>query len=113
MGGGRGEARIQPKDVASIEVGQEAEIVVSSFNRRLIDPFEATVDYVAADSQMDQLTGESYFAVRLSFDDAGKLQSSITPGMPAESYIQLGSRSFVGYLFKPLSDSFRKAFQER
>ena len=112
-GGVMVEARIPPADVASVSVGQQARIVVTAFNRRLIDPFEATVTYVAADSSVDKITGEQYFAVRLAFDKPGDSHQQILPGMGAESYIQLGSRTFLGYVMKPINDSFRKAFQER
>lgn len=106
------EARIAPQDVASVQVGQPAEIVITAFNRRLIDPYPAEVQYVAADSTLDEQTGEPYFSVRLGFDTTNSEQP-IQAGMFAESYIQLGSRSFFGYLMKPLADSFQKAFQER
>ncbi|MCT4656638.1 MAG: HlyD family type I secretion periplasmic adaptor subunit [Cohaesibacter sp.] len=107
------EARIAPQDVASVEVGHKAELVITAFNRRLTDPFDGRVSYVAADSTIDEQTGEPYFAVRLAFNDVTGFEQAIQSGMFAEAYIQLGARSFFGYLMKPITDSFRKAFQER
>jgi HlyD family secretion protein len=31
--------------------------------------------------------------------------------MPAEAFIQTGSRTMLSYLFKPLSDQFARAFR--
>jgi len=33
--------------------------------------------------------------------------------MPADVFIQTGSRSFLGYLLKPIADSMRNAFLEQ
>jgi HlyD family secretion protein len=32
--------------------------------------------------------------------------------MPAEVFIRTGTRTFLGYLFAPLTDSLRRAFKE-
>ena len=112
-GGIKVEARVPLADIANVHMEQPAKIVVSAFNRRLVDPFEATVDYVAADASIDEMTGERFFSVRLTFENAEEHAKLILPGMAAESYIELGSRSFLGYVMKPISDSFRRAFQER
>ena len=34
------------------------------------------------------------------------------PGMPVESYIVTGSRTFLQYLFDPITISMRRAFRE-
>jgi epimerase transport system membrane fusion protein len=34
------------------------------------------------------------------------------PGMPAEVYINTGSRTFMQYLFKPLSNAAARSFNE-
>ncbi|WLS12063.1 hypothetical protein Q9314_28480 (plasmid) [Shinella sumterensis] len=49
--------------------------------------------------------------------DAGSLPSSIPedqlrPGMPVETFISTGDRTFLDYLVKPLVDSARHAFIE-
>jgi len=107
------EARVLPKDIGEVRKGQEAEIVITAFNRRIISPIEGAVSYVSADSSIDQKTGESYFTVNV---DLGKLPDDmpdIQPGMVSEVYIQTGSRSFLSYMMTPVTDSFRKAFNEQ
>ena len=41
------------------------------------------------------------------------LGQSLVPGMPAESYLQTGSRTILSYLFKPLSDQIEHVMRER
>jgi HlyD family secretion protein len=37
----------------------------------------------------------------------------LVPGMPAEVFMQTGSRTMMNYLFKPIIDQMRRAFVER
>ena len=39
-------------------------------------------------------------------------RDQIYPGMPVETYIGTGDRTFVEYLVRPLLDSFGRAFRE-
>ena len=90
-----------------------AEVIVTAFNRNLDDPIEGTVSYLAADSQIDELTGESYFTARINIEPEEDTAKRIMAGMFTEVYIQAASRTFMSYLAKPVTDSFRRAFQER
>jgi len=45
-----------------------------------------------------------------SLDELGDL--SLMPGMPAEIYINTGSRTFLQYLMKPLSNTIARSFNE-
>jgi len=110
------EARIMPQDIDYVRNGQTAEIVITAFNRRLYDPIQTIVDYVAADAQIDERTGESYFVVRLKLSGTSSNDNRISDlraGMQSEVYISTEKRSFLNYLLKPVSDSFRRAFREQ
>ncbi|EFL89422.1 HlyD family type I secretion periplasmic adaptor subunit [Ahrensia sp. R2A130] len=113
------EARVQPGDIDYVKIGQEADIVVTAFNRRIDDSLTGSVIYKAADSQRDEKTGDPFFSVRLAIspgqiDRAGseKRMMDIQAGMQGEIYIHTGSRTFMTYLVKPMIDSFRRAFRE-
>ncbi len=107
------EARLQPADIASIALKQKAEVVVTAFNRRLDDPIEGRISYVSADSQLDEATGEPFFLVRMNiFPDEG-IAPRLKAGMFTEIFIQTEARSFMSYLGRPITDSFRKAFREQ
>ena len=108
------EARVAPQDIGAIKVGQETEVVITAFKRGQVDPFPGAVTYAAADSKLDELTGEPYFEVLIYLKDATDRKSiTVQPGMLTEVYIQTGSRSFFGYLLQPVTDSFLRAFRER
>jgi len=110
------EARVMPQDRDTLKTGQDAEIVITAFNRRLADPIDAKVIYVSADSLLDEATGENYFVVRLENTDTASKSNKladIRPGMQTEVYIKSEPRVFMTYLIKPISDSFRRAFREK
>ena len=37
----------------------------------------------------------------------------LVPGMPVETFMQLGNRSVLSYLTKPLTDQIAKAWREK
>ena len=107
------EARIQPADVDHVRSGQEAEVVVTAFDRRMDDPLPARVVFRSADTVADERTGERYFTVRLAVRSDAARAADLRAGMQAEVYIATGGRTFMAYLLAPLTDSLRKAFRER
>ncbi|MEI9425002.1 HlyD family type I secretion periplasmic adaptor subunit [Mesorhizobium sp. Cs1299R1N1] len=110
------EARIKPEDIDSIRVGQDANMMFTALNARTTPKVSGKVFYISADRLMAPNTGLPYFTVRLKM--ANKLPpqvkpEQIYPGMPVETFISTGERTFLAYLTKPLVDSFQRAFRER
>ncbi|MEM1317820.1 MAG: HlyD family type I secretion periplasmic adaptor subunit [Pseudomonadota bacterium] len=109
------EFRVAPTDVNSVVLGQKARIVITAFNRRTYDPIDGKVSYVAADSQTDATSGETYFLARATLAaDPQKDQGigEIQPGMQTEVYALNTPRNFVTYAVQPVMDSFSKAFRQ-
>lgn len=109
------EARLNPLDVDVVRVGQEANLRFSALNTRTTPEVAATVSYVSADRLTDPATNEVYYSARLKIADtlpAMLSRDRIFPGMPVETYIKTGDRTFFEYLGKPLTDSFSRAFRE-
>ena len=109
------EARLELRDKDVVKIGQTAKLRFSALNARITPEFPGTVQYVSADRIVDPKDQSSYFIARLKIDQAAldKLDASqIYPGMPVESFISTGSRTFMEYLLKPLSDSVNRAFLE-
>ncbi len=109
------EARVSPIDVDVIHIGQEASLRFSALNQRTTPEVQATVTYISADRLVDPATQESYYSARLKI--AEELppsidKSMIFPGMPVETYIKTGDRTFFEYLARPILDSFNRAFRE-
>ena len=70
---------------------------------------------VSADLTQDQRTGTSYYMARivLKQDELARLgHVKLIPGMPADAFIQMGSRTALSYLMKPLRDQAAKALKE-
>jgi HlyD family secretion protein len=109
------EARISPRDIDSIRLGQDARMTFSALNARVTPQVPGKVTYISADRIVDEKTGMPFYTTRLKM--AKELPPEITgdqiyPGMPVEAFISTEERTFVGYLVRPLLDSFGKAFRE-
>jgi HlyD family secretion protein len=110
------EARMQPSDIDQVRPGQQAFVRFSAFNQRLTPQLIGAVSYVSADTNRDQQTNAPYFTVRiaLSEDELRRLGGlQLVPGMPAEVFMQTGSRTMMSYLLKPITDQLHRAFIER
>ncbi len=109
------EARVAPADIDQIQIGQAAVIHFTAFNQRTTPQLDATLYSVAADLTEDERSGDQYFLARLRLSEAelarlGALK--LSPGMPAEVFVQTGARSALSYLVKPFEDQLSRAFRE-
>ena len=107
------EASVSPIDIDRVSVGQEARIRFSTFGSRA-PTFFGEVLSLSADALTNESTGASYYLARIEVipesQEFGDL--ALLPGMPAEAFINTGARTFLQYLFKPLSNSFARSFNE-
>ncbi len=110
------EAKVDPKDIDQVQLGQRVVLRFSAFNTRTTPELNATVVRIAADTNTDQRTGQSFYLVRISMtaDEIKRLGDvKLTPGMPVEAFIQTGERTMLSYLVKPLHDQLMRAFREK
>ncbi len=110
------EARLQPNDIDQVRKGQQAYVRFSAFNQRVTPQLIGEVSYVSPDTTRDTQTNMSYFTVRIMLpeDERRRLAGlQLSSGMPAEVFMQTGSRTMLSYLFKPIMDQFQRAFVER
>ena len=110
------EVRVQPQDIDNVRVGQKANLRFSAFNMRTTPEIDGVVVRVSADVTTDPKTGMSFYTarIRIADDEKNHLQGlRLVPGMPVESYTQIGERSVLSYLVKPLTDQVAKAWRER
>jgi HlyD family secretion protein len=109
------EARLSPMDIDQVFVEQGARIRLSSLDQRVTPELFATVTDVSADLSVDPATGASFYLMRLalSADEIQKIAGqTLRPGMPAEVFIETGSRTVLSYLVKPIADQIRHAMIE-
>jgi HlyD family secretion protein len=110
------EARLQPNDIDQVRTGQHAMVRFSAFNQRVTPQLSGLVSYVSADTSRDQQTNAPYFTVRVVLPDDERRRLAglqLVSGMPAEVFMQTGSRTMLSYLFKPIVDQLQRAFIER
>lgn len=110
------EARLQPNDIDQVRVGQQSFVRFSAFNQRTTPQLIGQVSYVSADITRDQQSNASYFTVRITLPEEERRRLAglqLVSGMPAEVFMQTGSRTMMSYLFKPITDQLNRTFVER
>jgi HlyD family secretion protein len=110
------EARVDPKDIDHVKNGQKAFVRLTAFNQRTTPQLNGDVTYVSADVGKDQQqAGKTFYTIRVVLPEEERRRLSgqqLVPGMPAEVYVQTGSRTMMSYLFEPITDQLRRAFVE-
>jgi len=112
------EAHVQPNDIDQVHNGQTAFVRLTAFDRQTTPQLAGKVSYVSADTSREQQSSSNspFFTVRvvLPEEERRKLAGGqLVPGMPAEVFMQTGSRSMMSYLFRPILDQMRRSFVER
>ncbi|WP_027165780.1 HlyD family type I secretion periplasmic adaptor subunit [Mesorhizobium sp. WSM3224] len=110
------DAKLRPRDIDQVHVGQPAKLRLSALNTRLTPEVPATVSEISADRLIDEATHEPYFRARLKIANAlppGVKAEQLYPGTPVDAFISTDDRTFFEYLVRPMMDSFARAFRER
>lgn len=105
---------VLPSDIDRVAVGQSARVRLSAFNQATTPELEGEVTFVSADPVTDETSGARLFRVRVVLDDSAAEATGgleLVSGMPAELFIETGSRSMLSYVTKPLVDQFARAFR--
>ena len=108
------EASVSPNDIDRVSEGQEATIRFSTFGSS-VPTITGNVLSLSADAMANENTGAQYYLARVEvtpegLDELGDL--ILMPGMPAEVFINTGSRTFLQYLFKPFTNAMARSFNE-
>lgn len=111
------DARFELTAAEKLQAGQKADLRFSTMDRANTPVLHGQVLTVSADRLEDQRSGQPYLRVRVSVPAAERerLKSSGTElraGLPVEVMVQLGERTLLGYLLKPLTERMGRAFTE-
>jgi membrane fusion protein, type I secretion system len=110
------EAKVMPQDRDQLHVGQKATVRLRSSNRRTTPELNGSLARIAADVTKESTASAPFYTVWVSIPK-GELTRvrdlSITAGMQADVFIEIGSRSPLSYLLRPLTDQVSRAFKER
>lgn len=113
------EARVRPTDISTVHAGLDARVIFTAYKMRSTPKVPGKVTLVSADTFTEPNTNPpiSYYTARVEVDKtflkSMEKKIELVPGMPAEVMINTGSRSFLAYLFQPITDSMHRAFREQ
>ncbi|SEM91444.1 membrane fusion protein, adhesin transport system [Pseudorhodobacter antarcticus] len=114
------EAKVLPRNIASVRQGQAATIKLSAYDYTIYGSLQGEVVLVSADTFKDERSrnpdGDPHFRVTLRVDlkhlTDRQARMEVRPGMQAEVELQTGGKTILTYLTKPLYKS-REALRER
>jgi adhesin transport system membrane fusion protein len=111
------EARVSPKDIAFIKVGDRANVKVTAYDFSIFGGLRGVVRQVSADSIFDDAEKQAYYTVLVETDRSYIVRNGarlpIVPGMICDVEVLTGRRSILSYLFKPIEKAFGTALTER
>ena len=111
------EARVSPKDIAFIKVGDMANVKVTAYDFSTYGGLVGRVEQVSADSIYDEVQRQAYYTVIVetprSYISRGAQRLPIVPGMICDVEIITGRKSVLSYLLMPIDRAFDTALRER
>ena len=109
-------AKYQPRDADNVHIGQTAGVRFMAFDSHTTPRLEGKVRRVSA-AELTDKDGNPFFKAEIEVPatEVGKLgaEHKLVPGMPAEVYLELPSRTVLSYFLKPFTDMMARAFRER
>lgn len=108
------EARVEPALIDRLRVGQAAMLRFPAFDSATTPDLKGRLIHVSADASTDQQSGVSFYIARIALDrpEIDRLDGkTLLPGMPAEAFIQTGSRTALAYIVKPIEDQLARTFR--
>jgi adhesin transport system membrane fusion protein len=110
------EVKVNPRDIGHINVGDKADITITSYDPNIYGTLAAEVETISASSFQDEY-GEYYFKATLAFPGrtigTGSNERPVRPGMQVNAQVVTGSKSILVYLLNPVTRAARTVFTER
>ncbi len=110
------EARISPRDIGFVSVGQSVRVKVHAFDYARYGTTEGTIVHLAASTALDA-DNQPYYAARIALasghvgKDAGA--NRLLPGMTVQGDVVTGGKTLLAYLMKPVHAAMNDSFRER
>lgn len=113
------EARIRPRDIGFVRVGQVAEVKLSGYDFNVYGGLEGKIEYIGPDAvnpEVDKSGEGGYYRATIAADRNNLRMKGkplpVIPGMTAQVEIKTGERSVLSYLLRPMMKS-QEALRER
>jgi adhesin transport system membrane fusion protein len=109
------EATVRPADIAFLRPGLLATIKITAYDFSVYGGLHATVDQISADTIQDK-QGAQFYKVYLNATSQLMQKNNkplpIIPGMTATVEIEIGKKSILSYLTKPITRIMEGSFRE-
>jgi HlyD family type I secretion membrane fusion protein len=111
-------AMVAPDKIDEVKPGQRASVSLSAFPTRYTPKVDGTVSYISADRvepESPYIPPHYLVYVELnpeSLSEAIEDINRLTPGMPAEVYIQTEAKTVLDYILSPITESMDRALRE-
>ncbi len=111
------EARVKPRDIATVRPGQPATIKLSAYDYTIYGSMKGEVSFVSADTFKDERRPEreAHYKVVLKIDESARTarqeRIEMRPGLVADVELHTGEKTVLSYLTKPLTKA-GEAFHE-
>ncbi|MEP3047286.1 MAG: HlyD family type I secretion periplasmic adaptor subunit [Roseibium sp.] len=110
------EVRISPRDIGHVELGDQAEIAITTFDPNIQGTLTGEVSVISASSFRDE-NGNYYFKAKIPLSTnqigEGARAETISPGMVVDAKIVTGSKSVLQYMMKPVTRAIGDPLSER
>ena len=111
------EAKIKPKDIGFIRLGQTAEVKLAGYDFNTYGGLEGKVSYISPDAVTEgDKNGEGHYRVIVTAERNNLKYKGeklpVIPGMTSQVEIKTGERSVLSYLLRPMMKS-QEALRER
>lgn len=112
------EARVRPRDIGFIRLGQPAAVKLTAYDSSIYGKLEGQVTQISPDAVTDDRGGESWYQVRIetparSLKSPDGTRLPIGPGMVADIDLLGPRRTILSYLLSPVTKLSGTAFRER
>ena len=109
-------ARLSPRDIGFVSIGQPARIKVDAFDYSRFGALKGEVEKISPTTRKNE-RGDIYYEVTVSIEKSHFRDNpdafSLLPGMTGEVDITTGEKSVFQYLWKPIYTNVSRAFGER
>lgn len=110
------EARISPRDIGFLHLGQSVVVKVQAFDYSRYGTLEGTLAQISATTTPDD-KGEPWYAGRIALaaEHVGRdpAVNRLKPGMTVQADIVTGAKTLLQYLLKPVHSAMSESFRER
>jgi adhesin transport system membrane fusion protein len=110
------EALVSPADIGNIKIGQPVRIKVSAFDFSRYGSIEGKIASISASTFQNE-EGNFFYKTRVklgkSYVGSNSNANMILPGMTVQADINIGTKTVLQYLLKPIQTVTQNAFSER